>query len=450
MNTVTELIATSSQTAIVGAGITGVSVARFLVRRGRPFTLFDTRPEHPAREALEREFGKENLVFGPLDVDALSLVEEVVVSPGIPLSTEALQEARNRGTRVVGDIELFTRYARAPIVAITGSNAKSTVTTLVGDMARDAGKNVAVGGNLGIPALELLDDSVELYVLELSSFQLEGVTKLGADVAAILNISADHMDRYSGMPAYHQAKLRVYYGARQVVYNSRSVLTQPPMSSGAEPITFGGPAEFRRFGATEHDGELWLTWQLDRLLAQSELKIKGRHNLENAQAALALGYASGLPIDSMLQTLRRFKGLPHRCEWVAELDSVTYYNDSKGTNVGAAVAAIEGLAPVNGKVVLIAGGDPKGADFAPLRTAVERSVRAGVLIGAAAGQLAEQLDGAAPIERAASLQDAVIKARALAQPGDVVLLSPACASFDMFACYQDRGDQFRRAVEGLQ
>lgn len=445
-----QLIATSNQTAIVGAGVTGVSVARFLLQRGQSFTLLDTRADHPGREALKREFGKHRVEFGPLDLEILSHVEEVVVSPGVPLSTPELQQARNAGARLVGDIELFTRYAKAPIVAITGSNAKSTVTTLVGEMARDAGKRVAVGGNIGTPALDLLDDQIELYVLELSSFQLETVGKLNADVATILNLSADHMDRYSGMPAYHQTKLRVYYGARQVVYNSQSVLTQPPMSSGAQPLTFGGPAEFHRFGSTEHRGETWLTWQLQPLMPASELKIKGRHNLENAQAALALGYAAGLDIDSMLDTLRRFAGLPHRCEWVAEHHGVNYYNDSKGTNVGAAVAAIEGLAPSEGKVVLIAGGESKGADFADLRKPVANNVRAAVLIGAAADELAETLGPVTDIVRAQSMQDAVQQASEQASPGDVVLLSPACASFDMFADYRDRGEQFRRAVEGLQ
>lgn len=445
-----QLIATSNQTAIVGAGVTGVSVARFLLQRGQSFTLLDTRADHPQREALEQEFGKHRVQLGPLDLDILSQVEEVVVSPGVPLSTPLLQQARNAGARLVGDIELFSRYAKAPIVAITGSNAKSTVTTLVGEMAREAGKRVAVGGNIGTPALDLLSDDVELYVLELSSFQLETVSQLNADVATILNLSADHMDRYSGMPAYHQTKLRVYYGAKQVVYNSQSVLTQPPMSSGAQPLTFGGPAEFHRFGSTEHQGEPWLTWHLMPLMPVSELKIKGRHNVENAQAALALGHAAGLDMESMLATLRRFPGLPHRCEWVAEHKGVHYYNDSKGTNVGAAVAAIDGLAPDGGKVVLIAGGESKGADFADLRKPVARCVRAAVLMGAASEELAEVLGSVTDTVRAGSMQDAVRQASDQARPGDVVLLSPACASFDMFVDYRDRGEHFRQAVEGLK
>lgn len=445
----TQLIATSSHTAIVGAGVTGVSVARFLARRGQRFTLLDTRVDHPQRAELESEFGKNRLFFGPLNVEQLARAEEVVVSPGVPLSTPELQQARNAGARVVGDIDLFVHYAKAPIVAITGSNAKSTVTTLVGEMARDAGVKVAVGGNLGTPAMDLLADDIELYVLELSSFQLEGVPKLGAKVATILNLSADHMDRYPDLPTYHQTKLRVYYGAEQVVYNSQSVLTQPPMSAGAVPITFGGRAEFRRFGTIEEDDGPWLAWQLDPLMPASELKIKGKHNIDNALAALALGYAAELPIDSMLETLRRFPGLPHRCEWVAEIDGVNYFNDSKGTNVGAAIAAIEGLAPAKGKVVLIAGGEPKGADFSELRKPVEKSVRCAVLIGRAAEQMAQVLADRTDLQFAESLTDAVEQARTRAEPGDVVLLSPACASFDMFTDYRDRGDQFRRAVEAL-
>lgn len=443
-----QLIASSCETAIVGAGISGVSVARFLARRGQAFTLLDTRPNHPQREALEREFGAERIQFGPLDVALLGRVEEVVVSPGIAMSTPELQQARNAGARLVGDIELFVRYAKAPLIAITGSNAKSTVTTLVGEMARDAGLKVAVGGNLGTPALDLLDDSIELYVLELSSFQLEGVSKLNAKVATVLNVSADHMDRYPNLPAYHQAKLRVYYGAEQVVYNSQSVLTQPPMSVNAIPVTFAGRPEFYRFGVAEHEGELWLYWQLEPLMPARELKIKGRHNIDNALAALALGHSAGLPHEVMLKTLRTFGGLAHRCEWVAEHEGVNYYNDSKGTNVGAAVAAIEGLAPAQGKVVLIAGGDPKGAEFTDLRKPVERCVRTLVLIGTAADELASTLGGLTEVVRADSMVDAVRKAGRAAQPGDVVLLSPACASFDMFRDYQDRGNQFRQAVEG--
>lgn len=444
-----QLIATSCQTAIVGAGVSGVSVARFLARQGKAFTLHDTRAEHPKRTEIEREFGASRVHFGPLDAEALGKMEEVVVSPGLALSTPELQQARNAGARLVGDIELFTRYAKAPFVAITGSNAKSTVTTLVGQMAEEAGLKVAVGGNLGTPALDLLSDEVELYVLELSSFQLETVSKLGAKVATVLNVSADHMDRYPDMPAYHQAKLRVYFGAEQVVYNSQSVLTQPPMSVNAVPLTFGGRPEFHRFGVAEHEGEDWLYWQLQPLMPASEMKIKGRHNIDNALAALALGRAAGLSTDSMLDTLRRFTGLPHRCEWVAEKNGTVFYNDSKGTNVGAAIAAIEGLKPANGQVVLIAGGDPKGATFNDMCKPVERCVRTLVLIGTAADAMEETLGDLAEVKRATDMKDAVSQARDAAQPGDVVLLSPACASFDMFENYQDRGDQFRRAVEEL-
>ncbi|WP_211224489.1 UDP-N-acetylmuramoyl-L-alanine--D-glutamate ligase [Marinimicrobium agarilyticum] len=444
-----QLIASSCQTAIVGAGVSGVSVARFLVRQGKAFTLHDTRADHPKRADIEREFGASRVHFGPLDALALGKMEEVVVSPGLALSIPELQQARNAGARLVGDIELFTRYAKAPFVAITGSNAKSTVTTLVGQMAEEAGLNVAVGGNLGTPALDLLDDNVELYVLELSSFQLETVSKLGAKVATVLNLSADHMDRYPDMPAYHQAKLRVYFGAEQVVYNSQSVLTQPPMSVNAVPLTFGGRPEFHRFGVAEHEGEDWLYWQLQPLMPASEMKIKGRHNIDNALAALALGRAVGLSTESMLDTLRRFSGLPHRCEWVAEKNGVVFYNDSKGTNVGAAIAAIEGLKPAAGRVVLIAGGDPKGATFNDMRKSVERCVRSLVLIGTAADAMAETLGDLAEVKRASDMKEAVHQAREAAEPGDVVLLSPACASFDMFENYQDRGNQFRRAVEGV-
>lgn len=444
-----ELIATNQVTAIVGAGVTGLSVARFLVRQARPFVIFDTRTDLPSAAAIREEFGSAALQLGALDAETLALAHQVVVSPGVPLSTPALVHAAEAGVPLLGDIELFARHARAPIVAITGSNAKSTVTTLVADMALRAGIRVAVGGNLGVGALDLLDEKVQLYVLELSSFQLESVQKLNATVACVLNVSADHMDRYPNLGAYHAAKLRIFYGAQHLVVNQRDVLTQPPLAVGVKPIGFGGPAEFNNFGVLERDGETWLAWQFEPLLPASALKIKGTHNVDNALAALAIGHAAGLKLDVMVEALRAFTGLPHRCQWVAQHAGVDYFNDSKATNVGATLAAIEGLAADYPQLVLIAGGEGKGADFAPLASAVQSHVRAAVLMGADAPRLADALSGAAPIVRATDMPNAVRQASAQARSGDAVLLSPACASFDMFSNYEDRGRAFCAAVEEL-
>lgn len=373
------------------------------------------------------------------------------MSPGLALATPALQAAAARGVKLSGDIELFARNAKAPIVAISGSNAKSTVTTLVGEMAAAAGKRVAVGGNLGTPALDLLNDDVELYVMELSSFQLETTDQLNAEVATVLNVSEDHMDRYSGLPAYHLAKHRIFRGARQVVVNRQDALSRPLIGEGLPCWTFGlNKPDFKAFGLREENGEKYLAFEFQNLMPVRELKIRGAHNQANALAALALGHAVGLPFDAMLSALRSFAGLEHRCQWVRELAGVGYYNDSKATNVGAALAAIEGLgADIQGKVVLIAGGDGKGADFKDLKGPVAANCRAVVLMGRDSGLIADALGDAVPQVRAQSLDDAIAQSKALAQPGDVVLLSPACASFDMFKNYEERGQLFARAVEAL-
>lgn len=443
------MIATSKVKAIIGTGITGLSVARFLARMGQAFILLDTRAQPPNLEQINKEFPGVLIETGELKTETLLLADEIIASPGIAVATPAIAEARAAGIPVVGDIELFVRYAKAPIVAITGSNAKSTVTTLVGEMAAHAGVKVAVGGNLGTPALDLLSDDVELYVMELSSFQLETVTRLNARVATILNVSADHLDRYPNMQAYHAAKLRVYFGAEKIVVNRQDVLTHPPLASGVRPITFGGGAEFNNFGIIQEQGEDYLAWQFQPLLPASRLKIRGKHNVDNALAALALGYAAGLPVPAMIETLQTFAGLPHRCEWVATFTGVEFFNDSKGTNIGATVAAIKGLARPPAKLVLIAGGDGKGADFSELAPAIDDQIRAVILIGRDAVNIAKAIEGRCKIVFAISMADAVGKAYEQAHAGDAVLLSPACASFDMFKNYVDRGQQFCAAVQEL-
>jgi len=445
------LIASDQFRIVVGLGKSGMSLVRHLASRGVPFAVADTRANPPELAALQTQYPSVEVRCGELDPEFLCRASELLISPGLPLSTPALQVAASRGVKLSGDIELFAREAKAPIIAITGSNAKSTVTTLVGEMAIAAGRKVAVGGNLGTPALDLLNDDVELYVLELSSFQLEATDQLNAEVATCLNVSEDHMDRYDGLPAYHQAKHRIFRGARQVVVNRDDRLSRPLVGDDVPTWSFGlGKPDFKGFGLFEENAQKYLAFQFDALMPANQLKIRGAHNQSNALAALALGHAVGLPFEPMLATLRSFAGLAHRCQWVGERKGVAYYDDSKATNVGAALAAIDGLgSDIAGKLVLIAGGDGKGADFSALRSPVARNCREVILLGRDAELLATALDGAATIHRVQTLQEAVQLAARGAQPGDAVLLSPACASLDMFANFEDRGHQFATAVRGL-
>lgn len=446
-----SLIASDQFRIVVGLGKSGMSLVRFLARQGVRFAVADTRENPPELATLRAQYPGVEVRCGELDVDFLSRASELYVSPGLALATPALQEAAKRGVKLSGDIELFARYAKAPIVAISGSNAKSTVTTLVGEMALAAGRRVAVGGNLGTPALDLLADDIDLYVMELSSFQLETTDRLNAEVATVLNVSEDHMDRYADMQAYHLAKHRIFRGARQVVVNRGDALSRPLVADQLPCWTFGlNKPDFKGFGLVEEGGEKYLAFQFDKLLPVRELKIRGAHNQANALAALALGHAVGLPMEPMLETLKTFTGLAHRCQWVRERNGVAYYDDSKATNVGAALAAIEGLgADIDGKLVLIAGGDGKGADFSSMREPVARFCRAVVLLGRDAEQIASVLGDALPLVRVRTLDEAVSRCAELAQEGDAVLLSPACASLDMFKNFEERGRLFAQAAEGL-
>jgi UDP-N-acetylmuramoylalanine--D-glutamate ligase len=338
-----------------------------------------------------------------------------------------------------------------PVIAITGSNAKSTVTTLVGEMASAAGFTPGIGGNLGVPVLELLENpKFDFFVLELSSFQLESTFSLKAKVATVLNISLDHMDRYDSLASYHQVKQRVYRHAEQLVINRQDFLTHPPLAKDATVLSFGNDRpDINSFGLVSSPEGDYLAYQFKKLMPVSELLIKGKHNHVNALAALALGFAAGFDMPSMLATLRQYKGLPHRCEHVATIDGVSYINDSKGTNVGATLAALDGFSTGKENIILIAGGDAKGADFSPLIAIVKQCVRHLVLIGQDAEKIQLVLQDVTECERVSSLQHAVSKAKQYAQEGDVVLLSPACASFDMFSGFEDRGEQFIAIMEGL-
>ncbi len=444
--------APAGRTLVVGLGQTGVSCARHLRARGIPVAVTDSRAEPPGLAALRAELPDVALFINGFCADAFAAAERIVLSPGVPLTEPNVQAARARGVPVIGDIELFAQAVAAPVVAITGSNGKSTVTSLVGLMGRLAGLRVAIGGNLGEPALDLLADDVELYVLELSSFQLEVIESLRPRVATVLNLSPDHMDRYPDLAAYAAAKERVFRGCEAAVVNldDAGVCRMRSGDAVRRGFTLGRP-QGADFGVCEHQGASWLCRGSEPWMQAAELRIPGRHNLANALAALALGEAAGLPRAAMLAGLRAFEGLPHRSALLAERRAVRWYNDSKGTNPGATVAALEGLASPTGpdRVVLIAGGDGKGADFTPLAAAVERAARAVVLIGRDAPQIAEALAGRVPVYHASDMDEAVRQAATLARPGDCILLSPACASFDMFDNYEHRGEAFAAAVKRL-
>lgn len=440
--------AKTHRTLIVGLGLTGLSCARYLTRRGVEVAMTDSRAKPPSLELIRSEMPDIPLFVGGFNESAFDRADQIVVSPGVSLAEPFMARAQARGVEVIGDIELFARAACVPVVAITGSNGKSTVTTLVGEMARHAGRNVLVGGNLGTPALDLLAEPVpDWYVLELSSFQLETTFSLHDHIATVLNVSPDHLDRYPGLDSYAAAKQRIFSAAAlQVVNRDDAVAASLADGRAAQRgFTLQAPAG-EDYGVRMRDQREWIVRGDAFLMPVSEVRMAGRHNLANALAALALGEGMGLERDAMLDTLRVFAGLPHRTQWVRERRGVVWYNDSKGTNVGATEAAIAGMA---GPVVLIAGGEAKGQDFAPLARAMAARGRGAVLIGRDAHLIEQVLDGVVPVLNARTLEEAVVSAAEMAVPGDCVLLSPACASFDMFNGYAHRGDVFTAAVKEL-
>jgi UDP-N-acetylmuramoylalanine--D-glutamate ligase len=433
---------------VVGLGRTGLSVARHLIARGWHVSGTDTRAAPPELEALRALKPDMRISLKGLDANLLDDADCVVVSPGVPLTGSFFAHARALGLEIVGDVELFARATSSRVVGITGTNGKSTVTTLVARMATRAGLRVRAGGNLGPPALELLDDSsTDLFVLELSSYQLETTYSLDLAAATVLNVTPDHLDRYADMAAYAQAKSRIFARCGTAVINLDDPLVVQMPRADQQRLGFSLRASVGAdFSLEKRDSQWWLSRRGELLVPTDELKIGGLHNAANALAALALGEALGLPMAAMLAELREFPGLPHRAEWVADVNGVRYVNDSKGTNVGATLAAVQGF---EGPLVVIAGGDGKNQDFAPLRLAFAGKVRHVVLIGRDAAQIAQALDGVCTMEHCASLEDAVVAGSRAARPGDTVLLSPACASLDMFRDYSHRGAVFTAAVKGL-
>ncbi len=443
--------ATSHKTAyavIAGLGSTGLSCARHLHALGWRLAVTDTRAAPPQLAALTALDARIAVRLGGLDATLLEGADCVVASPGLALSDAFFVAARRRDLAIVGDIELFARAARAPVVGITGTNGKSTVTTLLARMAQRAGVRVRVGGNLGEPALDLLaGGDAELYVLELSSYQLETTSTLKCRAATVLNVSADHLDRYESLESYAAAKARILARCDTAVINLDDPLVVAMPHGAARTLSFSLRASIGAdYAVAMQRGEWWLMRVHSPLLPLADLKIKGLHNAANALATLALGEALALPLPQMIAELRAFAGLPHRAQRVADLNGVTWIDDSKGTNVGATLAAVTGMP---GPLVMIAGGEGKNQDFAPLAAAFRGKVRHTVLIGRDAPLLARALGGVCTLEHCASMREAVQAAARAARPGDTVLLSPACASLDMFRDYAHRGAAFAEAVQEL-
>lgn len=431
---------------IVGLGVSGISCVRYLQAKGIPVAVIDTRVNPPNFTELKSIAPDIRIVLGKIDETLLNEAAVIVLSPGIPLYEPAIAAMIKKGTRVIGDIELFAEAITKPVIAITGTNAKSTVTTLVGEMGKAAGFKTAVGGNLGVPALDLINPEIELYVLELSSFQLETTENLHCKVATILNVTPDHMDRYTDLAAYQAAKLRIYKNAEIAVCNRDDALTEPQNSQTQKIYFTLNQPKANEFGL----GDGTLAYGDRSLMSLRDLPVAGKHYQANALAALAIGYAFGFSLEAMLKVLRQFKGLPHRCQLIRELNQVKWYNDSKGTNVGASLAAIDGLGSIiDGKLVLIAGGIGKNADFSSLVPSIEKYTRHVVLIGAAAKELSDVIGHRVPISFASTMDEAVQQAALAARAKDSVLLSPACASFDMFKNFEHRGEVFTEIVNRL-
>ncbi len=453
---------------VLGLGDTGLSCARWLAARGAQVSVADSRATPPHAARLTELLPQVRLHAGAFDDSLVQATELLVVSPGVPLAEPTVARAIAAGIEVVGDVELFARAIRAinteraaatdsrdpmRLIAITGSNGKSTVTAMCGDMCRMAGLSTCVAGNIGLPVLDALLEieqgyapAPQVWVLELSSFQLETTSSLDADAATVLNLSEDHMDRYPDMDAYAAAKARIFSGDGVQVVNRDDARSLAMARPGRHVVSFGLDRcpKGENFGLCEDE----LCLGGDMLMPMSVLPVAGLHNAANALAALALTRALALPMEALLRGLLHFRGLPHRVEKVAEIDGVTWYDDSKGTNVGATEAALYGMG--SRKAVVILGGEGKGQDFGPLKAAVAANARAVVLIGRDAPLIEATLAGCGvDVHAASSLPDAVKQAQRLAHPGDAVLLSPACASFDMFRNYTHRAEVFVEAVNKL-
>jgi len=424
-------------TLIVGLGKTGFSCVKCLVAEGISVAVTDSREHPPYWEVLKEQYPDVAVFLGGFSDDAFKMAEQIVISPGVSRALPEIQQAANRGLPILGDIELFARRCKAPVIAITGSNGKSTVTAIVNEMIKAAGYKVSVGANYGTPALDLLEEEApDYYLLELSSFQLENTKSLSPVVSVLLNLSPDHLDRYDSVEEYYATKRRVYRGANQIISTTEEAASI--LLKDKNCITFG--LSDSDACIEEIDDEPWIVYRTLPVITVNDLQLLGQHNLRNALAAVAIANALALPLSAVVATLKTFAGLPHRMELVFEKHGVKWINDSKATNVGSTTAALLGT---DGPLILLAGGEGKGADFTPLRTAVAQRAKAVILYGRDASLISTVLNECVPIYQVATLNEAVEQAAKIAKKGDRVLLSPACASFDLYDNYEQRGDAFK-------
>lgn len=427
--------------AVVGLGLSGLATVRFLLSLGVKPVLMDSRSKPAGIEQIAAE-KVDGIYLGELDANRLAKMDMIILSPGLSPKHPAIRFAVAQGAELLGDVELFARFNHKPVIAITGSNGKSTVTMLVEAMLKCSGITALAAGNVGLPVLDAIAQrDIDVFVLELSSFQLDTTASLHSVASCILNISADHLDRYRDMAAYAASKQRVYQHTQLAVFNLADSATTPESSAHTLGIKLADSA----YGITVIDAERWLNVADEPLLPVSDMTLFGAHNEFNALVACALALAAGASRAGLISALKQFESLPHRCILVADKNAVRWVNDSKATNIGATLAAIAGLRPaVTGRLILIAGGDGKGADMSELKPVLEQDVQQLITLGKDGAAIAALKPGSIQVK---TIQDAVKAAAKLALPGDMILLSPACASLDMFKSYADRGGQFAAAVK---
>jgi len=441
------IIAADNKYVVVGLGMTGVSCVRYLQSRNKHVMVVDSRERPPGLDSFKSLYPDVNVYCGGFDQSVLNAANVLVMSPGVPLHTDEIQLAISQGVKITSDIELFLTEFTGKVIAITGSNAKSTVTAWLGNALSNNDKKVLVAGNIGVPVLDRLDDNFDIAVLELSSFQLELVAKLKADFATILNVSEDHMDRYDSMFTYQQAKQRIYFGAKTVVYNRLDILTQPLVPNSTIQISFGlNEPDINHYGIRSIEGELWLAKGFETIIKYSELSLSGMHNCANALAVLALADAVGNLRQATLDALRTFKGLPYRCQETAVINGVRYVNDSKATNVGSTIAAVTGLVK-DKNIHLLLGGLTKDQDLLPLVDAVPANCKSIYAFGRDKNIIKQVIPDAIVVD---DMKTAMSLIRNEVESGDIVLLSPACASFDQFDNFEHRGKVFDAIVEALK
>jgi UDP-N-acetylmuramoylalanine--D-glutamate ligase len=440
-----SIIAADTHYLVVGLGATGLSCVRYLVSAGKKVSVADSRLNPPNSDLIKNNFPQVDVHLGEFDLSLFKSVQYLVVSPGVPLSTSVIQQAISSGVSITSDVELFLNEHQGKVVAITGSNAKSTVTAWLGDALKNDERSVLVAGNIGVPVLDTLDEKYDIAVLELSSFQLELIPKVGADIATILNVSEDHMDRYDSMVQYQAAKQRVYFGCKAAIFYKDDILTQPLVPDNVKKITFSsGAPDLKQYGFIIENGEEWLSKGFEKIIKANDISLSGKHNKLNALSVLALADALDSSREATVHSLKNYQGLPYRCELVKKENGVSYINDSKATNVGSTIAALQGLVNVSKpNIILLMGGQSKGQDLSPLKAVLKTTCKAVYAFGEDKDEIQELSSG---VKLVPNLESAVSHAKKVAKNGDVVLLSPACASFDQFRNFEERGLAFNNYV----